>query len=193
MSEGRPTCKNLGLKPRACFLKETCNFHITLQSCCELFCRLVWIVIGCSGGFEQHSILGVRPLNVSSLLSEPVPSSTSSQMKLKMLICTSAILVNALMYASLILIWCKADLHRGASIESGAPSQHCFRGHVVDGADLRLSGDAGCVALNGLRNAKVYQLQGAFHHQEIGRLQVAVDNPRIMNGVHSLSKAPISI
>ena len=79
-----------------------------------------------------------------------------------------------------------ADLHgRAAPDVVGAP-QDGLRGHVVEGADLRLARDAGGVALDGLRDAKVDQLQGALHHQEVGRLQVAVDDPGLVDVVHRL-------
>ena len=53
-------------------------------------------------------------------------------------------------------------------------------------ADLRLTGDGGSVALNGLGDAKVDELELALHHQEVGWLEVRMHDACCVNDLHCL-------
>ena len=51
-----------------------------------------------------------------------------------------------------------------------------LRTHVVDGADLLVTRHTCLLHLDGAGDAKVYQLHVSGHQQEVGRLQIQVDD-----------------
>ena len=53
-------------------------------------------------------------------------------------------------------------------------------------AHLALPCNAGGVTADCLCNAKVNELELALHHEEVGRLEVRVDNPGLVNGLDRL-------
>lgn len=66
-----------------------------------------------------------------------------------------------------------------------APKDGFWR-HIVQRANLILPRNARCIALDGLRYAKVYELQLSLNHEEVGRFQIAVDNSGLMDRLDCL-------
>lgn len=80
----------------------------------------------------------------------------------------------------------EANLHKPTSVLAEARVHQRFGRHVVGGADLLVAPDVGRVVRDRLRDAKVDELDLALDEDEVGRLEIRVDNVLVVDDLDGL-------